>query len=177
MAKVIRVCDTAAQSGGQGLLVRLVNDYREQGHSLEECYAYAEELKRRVVHIFTVNDLRHLISTGRVSNAEAFLGNLLQIKPVLYTSDEGKLTPFIKVIGRKLALNWMCEKTKEQFSGECDAIYLCHGDCPKDADFVVKKLEPLGAQIHVIDISPVIASHTGPDVLALFFLGKNRKPN
>ena len=170
----IYVVDTCSQSGGQGLLVTLVSEYKEKGHSLEECYKYAEEVKHRVVHLFTVNDLRWLIATGRVKKAEAFIGNMLQIKPLLYTSDEGKLTPHTRLVSRKLVLNALCEKAKQKYTGERELIYISHGDCPADAEFVKKKLAPLGAEIVVLDISPIIGCHTGPDVLAIFCTGKDR---
>ncbi len=170
----IEVVDTKSQSAGQGLLVRLVSEYKEKGHPLDECKRYAEDTIQKVNHIFTIDDLRCLAATGRVSNAEAFIGNLLQIKPLLYTSEEGKLTPYARVISRKLALNGLAEKIKSKFSGERNLIYVTHSDCKKDVDYVVARLAPTGADIEIFDLNPVIGCHTGANTIAVFFLGNNR---
>lgn len=170
----IIVIDTKSQSAGQGLLVHLVSEYKEQGHTLEECKKFAENTIQKVNHIFTIDDLRCLASTGRVSNAEAFIGNLLQIKPLLYTSEEGKLTPYARVISRKVALSGLADKIKSKFSGEKNLIYITHSDCRKDVDVVVQKLEPLGARIEIFDLNPVIGCHTGANTIAVFFLSGNR---
>ena len=171
----IYVCDTCSQSGGQGLLVSLVSEYKKNGNSFLQCCEYAEKMKGKIVHIFTVNDLRWLISTGRVGKTEAFIGNLLQIKPVLYTEADGKLTPYARLISRKPALNALCEKAEKKYTGEEKVIYISHGDCEKDAEYVAKRLSVLGAKTEILDISPIIACHTGPDVLAVFFVGENRE--
>ncbi len=170
----ITVIDSKSQSGGQGLFVRLVSEYKENGHRLDECAAYAESIIQKVNHIFTIDDLRCLAATGRVSNAEAFIGNLLQIKPLLYTSAEGKLTPYARVISRKLALNGLADKIKSKFTGEKNVIYITHSDCRKDVDYVVSRLAPLGADIEIFDLNPVIGCHTGANTIAVFFLSKNR---
>lgn len=170
----ILVVDSKSQAAGQGMIVLFVNKFKQEGHTIEECASYAEELSQKVNHIFTIDDLRSLTATGRVSEAEAFIGNLLQIKPLLYTNDKGELTPYAKVMGRKIALNMLCDKVKAKFSGEENTIFVAHGDCEKDAEYVGKRLQSLGANIEYYYISPVIGCHTGANVLAIFFVGKNR---
>lgn len=170
----IIVVDTKSQSAGQGLLVDLVSEYRLNGHSLDECCEYAESTIQKVNHIFTIDDLRCLAATGRVSNAEAFIGNLLQIKPLLYTSEEGKLTPYARVISRKAAIGGLADKVKAKFSGEKKLIYITHSDCLKDAEAVAAKLDSLGAEIRILDLNPVIGCHTGANTIAVFFLSDSR---
>ncbi len=170
----ITVIDTKSESAGQGLLVDLVSEYRLSGHSFDECRAYAENTIQKVNHIFTIDDLRCLAATGRVSNAEAFIGNLLQIKPLLYTSEEGKLTPYARVISRKAAINGLADKIKAKFSGEKKLIYITHSDCLKDVQSVVDRISSLGAEIRILDLNPVIGCHTGANTIAVFFLSDSR---
>ena len=170
----IFVFDSKSQAAGQGLLVTLIARYKEEGHTFEECCAFAEEWALKVNHVFTIDDLRSLTATGRVSDAEAFIGNLLQIKPLLYTNEKGELTPYAKVMGRKIALNFLCDKVKAKFSGEEKTIFIAHGDCEKDAEYVGRRLESLGVNVEYHYISPVIGCHTGANVLAIFFVGKDR---
>ncbi|MGL4736149.1 MAG: DegV family protein, partial [Cellulosilyticaceae bacterium] len=100
----IYVIDTLAASGGVGLLINHALNLRATGHTLEEVYTQIESLKLNVVHMFTVDDLFHLERGGRISHASAFVGTLLNIKPVLYVNNEGKLIPYQKCRGRKKSL-------------------------------------------------------------------------
>ena len=170
----IIVVDTKSQSGGQGLLVDLVCDYKEKGHPIDECYEYAINTAPKINHIFTLDNLRSLASSGRVSNVEAFIGNLLQIKPLLYTDPEGNLKPFSRVISKKLALNGLVEKTKSRYTGEVPLIYISHADCLSDAEIIGAKLASLGATIKYLPLSPVIGSHTGINTISVFFVGTDR---
>ena len=170
----ILVVDSFSASNGQGLFVKLVSDYKNEGHSLEECFEYAKTLRYKINHLFTVDNLKSLISTGRVSNAEAFLGTLLQIKPLLYIDDLGNLVPFGRVTGRKSSLTALADKTLQNFSGENRTIYIGHGDCLEDAQVIAEKLSSLNANIEFYDIGPIIASHTGAGVVSVFFVGNSR---
>lgn len=176
----ILVLDTKSQSCGQGFLVQLVSERKAEGRNIDECLEYAKETLQRINHIFTINDLRCLASTGRVSNSKAFIGNLLQIKPLLYTNEAGELTPYQRAIGRKAALNELIKKARAKFSGERAEIWIVHSDCMKDVEYAIERLKPLEAEIgekikiEVFDLNPVIGYHTGPDTLGIFFLSKTR---
>ena len=65
---------------------------------------WVEDNKLHIDHWFTVDDLNYLKMGGRVSSTTAFLGTMLSIKPVMHTSDEGKLVPMSKARGRKASL-------------------------------------------------------------------------
>lgn len=172
----IYVIDSKSEAGGQGLLVYLTALKQKEGYSLEECRDYAESMIQRINHVFTINDLRTLMKTGRVSGTEAFLGTLLQIKPLLYTDAEGRLTPYSKVISRKLSLNTLCDKVKSLYDGECDKIFISQSDCQKDAEYVANKLLALPGinEVKILPLNPVIGCHTGAETIAIFFTAKDR---
>ena len=167
------VVDSLCASLGQGLLVHLVLDKRDAGASAAELAAYAEAMRLRVNHWFTVDDLMFLKRGGRVSAAAAVMGSVLSIKPVLYVDNEGHLIPVSKVQGRKRALKALVDKMAELAPGAQDwPIFISHGDCEADARAVeglVKKQN--GADITLFNaISPVIGAHSGPGTAALFFI-------
>ncbi len=172
----IKVIDSKSESGGQGLLVYLTAQRQKEGLSFDECAEYAENMIQRVNHIFTINDLRTLMRTGRISGAEAFLGTILQIKPLLYTADDGKLTPHAKIFSRKLALNAICDKVKLLYDGDCKTIFITQSDCVKDAEYVANKLRAIKGveEVRVFPLNPVIGCHTGAETIAVFFTGKDR---
>ncbi len=170
------VVDTKSEAGGQGLLVYLTAQKQQEGLSIDECYEYAESTIQRINHIFTINDLRTLVKTGRVSGAEAFIGNILQIKPLCYTAEDGKLTPYQKIVSRKLALNALCNKVGELYDGDCKTIFISQSDCAKDTEYVANKLRAIKGvnDVRIFSLNPVIGCHTGAETIAVFFTGKSR---
>ena len=174
--KVLTV-DSLAASAGLGLLVYLTAKEQEKGATIEEAAAFAEATKLNVCHWFTVDDLDYLKRGGRVSPAVAFLGNKLGIKPVLHVDNEGHLINVFKVRGRKNAIAALAKELGKSAIDPADGIvYISHGDCQKDVDQLVEILQAdYNAKVELVtDVGPVIGAHTGPGVLALFFVGKER---
>ena len=173
--KVLAV-DTLAASLGSGLYVDLLLKQRDQGKGLEECYKYALDNVQRITLWFTVDDLHFLRRGGRVSVTSAYIGSILKIKPVLNVNPKGKLIPREKVQGRKRSLHALFEKAKKYaFEPEKQTMFISHGDCLDDALWLAGKLK---TDLNVPDvlvsvIGPVIGSHSGPDTVALFFMGKD----
>lgn len=176
----IIVVDSLCASLGQGLLVHKTLEKQKEGLSLEELAAWCEEMKMHIIHSFTVDDLFHLYRGGRLSKAAAVIGTMIQLKPVLHVNNEGKLIPLSKVRSRKNSLQALVaamEAKQGSFAGKNDVIFISHGDCVEDAEYVKALIEEKFG-IHNFIISPVgnvIGAHSGPGTLALFFLGDNRE--
>ena len=167
------VVDSLCASLGQGLLVHLVLDKRDSGASAAELAEYAEQMRLRVNHWFTVDDLMFLKRGGRVSGVAAVMGSMLSIKPVLYVDNEGHLIPVSKVQGRKRALKALTDKMAELAPNAKDwPIFVSHGDCEADAHIVESAVKKqTGADVRLFNpISPVIGAHSGPGTAALFFI-------
>lgn len=175
----IIVVDSLAASLGQGLLVYLAAEKKEQGEDLETVAKWTEENKLRMVHLFTVDDLNHLYRGGRVSKTTAVVGSLLNIKPVLHVDNEGKLTAIGKVRGRKKALQELVKLMEEKlgsYHDKCHTIFISHGDCESDAQYLAEKVKEK-YQINTIIMNQVcatIGAHSGPGTMALFFVGDER---
>lgn len=171
----IYVVDSLCYSGGEGLFVTLVNEKRKAGATVEETCAYAEEIKHRCMHYFVVDDLKYLARGGRLSKGSAFLGTVLNIKPVLHVDENGYLVPIKKVFGRKKSLKTLVDKFDERYNKESDIVYMCHGDCYDDAKYVADAItEKYGLEVKIFPLSYVIGSHSGPGTVALFFTGDDR---
>ncbi len=174
--KVI-VVDTLCASLGQGLLVWYACQKRDEGLSLEALAAWVEENRLHLCHWFTVDDLMYLKRGGRVSAATALVGTMLQIKPVLHVDNEGHLINVAKARGRKASIEALAAKLGQTgFPGKNDTVFICHGDCMEDAQYlesIVK--EKYGVKnVFIYYVGAVIGSHSGPGTLALFYLGENR---
>ncbi|MBU1145089.1 MAG: DegV family protein [Firmicutes bacterium] len=177
--RVIHTIDSTCASMGQGLLLTYAAHLKKEGKSLEEVSTWVEENKLLVSHLFTVSDLGHLRRGGRLSASKEILGTLLNVKPLLHVSLEGKLVVYGKARGRYKSLNALVNRMVETFDKSLDQIvYISHGDSLEDAMYVkslvMEKLNVKDENIFVNTIGPVIGSHSGVDTLAIFYLGNER---
>ena len=175
-AKII-IIDTLCACLGEGLLLYKALQHKEAGESIEEVAKWVEENKLHICHNVTVDDLNHLHRGGRVSKTTAIVGTMIQIKPIIHMDNEGKLQVIGKERGRKRSLNKIVDMAVEQSKGwDNDMVIITHGDCIEDAEYVAGLVrEKLGVeQILINNIGTVIGSHTGPGVVAVFFMGEKR---
>ena len=169
--------DTLCASLGQGLLVWLAAREQKKGHSIEEVRDWAEAHKQAVCHQFTVQDLKFLKRGGRITATTAVLGSMLQIKPIIHVDDEGHLINIGKARGRAAALKALVDKMELTAIDPADqTVFISHGDCLEDAEMVAQMVrDRFGVQtIHINYVGPVIGAHTGPGVVALFYVGSER---
>ncbi|MBP3487454.1 MAG: DegV family protein [Roseburia sp.] len=175
----IIVIDSLCASLGEGLLVHKAVTMKEQGCSILEVADWLEENKLHLVHNFTVNDLFHLYRGGRVSKTAAFVGTMISLKPILHVDNEGHLIPLSKVRGRKKSLIALVDAMDKQLGSwrdKNDVVFISHGDCIEDAQFVADRIkEQFGYDSFLINyVGPTIGAHTGPGVVALFYMGDYR---
>ena len=173
----IYTVDTLAASAGQALLVLLAGRKQKAGASIEEARDFVEETKLHVAHWFTVDDLAYLKRGGRVSPTAAAVGTMLNIKPVLHVDDEGHLIPMEKVRGRKAALAALVKQMRETVvHPEEQTMMISHACCREEAESlresVLAEFHP--KELMILDLGPIIGAHTGPGLMALFFLAEHR---
>jgi DegV family protein with EDD domain len=174
----ISIIDTKSASLGEGLIVYKAYNMLQEGCTKEEVINWVENNKLKVNHWFTVDDLKFLTRGGRVSQGAAQIGTLLNIKPILNVNNEGKLIPQSKVSGRKRSLKVLANMLLERaVNPEKQTIFISHGDCYEDAEFLKNFiLEKISVENVIINnVGPVIGSHSGPGTVALFFLGSFRE--
>lgn len=173
----ILIADPLCASAGLGLMVYEAQTLKESGSSIDEVFRFVLQRGPYLSHRFTVDTLTYLQRGGRVGSAAAFVGNVLNIRPVLHVDDEGSLVPVGKTRGRCKSLEMIIdayEQTAEDIGG--GDVFISHADCPEDADKLAGMLKDrFGLTVKMItDIGPVIGSHSGPGTLALFFFAAER---
>ncbi len=169
--------DSRAATMGHGIQVLLAQRLREQGLSADEAAAELEKHCPKACHFFTVDDLNHLYRGGRLSKTSALVGSLMGIKPILYVSDEGKLTPIGKKRGRHQAIEELARLTAEHIENPQDqTVFITHGDCREEAEELARLTAEKvpGAKIEITMLSPIIGIHSGPGTLAIFCWGSRR---
>ncbi|WAA13052.1 DegV family protein [Fervidibacillus halotolerans] len=172
----LTIIDSKCASLGYGLVVMKVAELIEAGLPKDVIIEEAQWYSRHMEHLFTVDNLEYLYRGGRVSKATAFVGGLLNIKPLLNVED-GKLVPLEKHRGRKKLFNRIIELMKERGDDlQNQTIAISHGDDEQSA-LELKELveEKLGCKNFYINmIGSAIGSHSGPGTLAIFFLNQKK---
>ncbi|NPV92289.1 MAG: DegV family protein [Firmicutes bacterium] len=171
----LRVIDSRAASMGEGMLVIKALELAAAGKSLDEIVAGVENYRKGLLSIFVVDTLTYLLKGGRVNKAQAVMGSLLNIKPVLQVYDDGKIYPLEKARGRKAALKRLVSLMEEQgrdLKGQ--PIGISHAVCLEDAlwlkDTLIQQFSV--GEVVIGEIGAVIGTHVGPGTLALFFHGE-----
>ncbi len=170
----VYVIDSLCACSGQGMLAILVSQFAKKAKNIEEVIKYAETTKMQLNHIFTVDNLKYLANGGRVKGSTAFVGNLLNIKPVMKMDNEGHLVSYGKVLSRKKSLSALFNKFKETILKGEKLCFVSHADSLDDALFIAKLMEDEGYSPIVTDLGPVIGCHSGPGTIALFYLANER---
>ena len=180
-ARKLIVIDTTCSSSGYGLFVDYAADLRDDGKSMEEIETWALENCHNVHHQFFSTDLKYFRRSGRVSGATAMVASVLGICPIMHLNYDGRIIAYSKVRGKKAAIREtirvMAEhaQNRTEYTGKC---FISHANCRADAEEMrdeIRKLFPkMKSEIRIFDIGTIIASHTGPGTVALYFFGDER---
>lgn len=172
----IYIYDSFGATFGYGLLVLKVKKMIENNETIEEISKFIEFCKKNVEYLFSVDDLTYLYRGGRLSKTKFFLGNLLNVIPIMDISKkDGTLEMIDKVRGKKSLKKKMLERIKEKCKNYKDqTIFVLHGDCLEKAEelkeFLIKELE--NEDIKIMGLDAVIGCHTGPDIIAVTYLSE-----
>ncbi|MFB6465289.1 DegV family protein [Cytobacillus sp. Hz8] len=170
----LTIIDSKCASLGCGLVVMEAARLAKENAPKDEIVEKATFLCQHMEHLFTVDDLEYLAKGGRVSKASAFLGGLLNIKPLLNVED-GKLVPIEKIRGKKKLLRRVIDVMHERGASlSQQRIGISHADDEETA-LEMKRLiseEFSTDNIFISSIGAVIGSHTGSGTIAIFFLNQ-----
>ena len=176
----IAVVDSTCSSSGYGLIVDDAADLRDQGAGFDEIVKFLETNKRNVHHQFYSTTLKYFRKSGRVSMATAFFGEILNICPIMHLNKAGKIIAYSKVIGKKRAaartVSEMLAHARngKNYAGKC---FISHSNVLSDAEYMrdrIKETFPKIKDVKIFDIGTIIASHSGPGTVAVFFWGDER---
>ena len=177
------VIDSLCSSSGYGLLVDGAADLRDAGKRMDEIAEWVLAKRQKVHHQFYSTELKFYRRSGRMSGAAAAIGTVLGICPIMRLDDKGRIIAYDKVRGKKNAVARTVETMKrhaengEAYSGK---VFICHSNCLVDAEATKAAVEAafphLNGEIRICDIGTIVASHSGPGTVAVFFFGDDRAP-
>jgi DegV family protein with EDD domain len=164
----IRVVDSLSVTLGQGLVTIEAAARARDGGDLDQVVAAAEGAAGRLKVYGAIDTLENLKRGGRIGGAQALLGSLLSIKPVIQVTG-GQVEEESKQRTRGRALRYLASKVRD--AGPIDRMAACGADAP-DMDEFLGLLQAVASQTNMLvgEIGPVIGSHTGPGTVGVAWL-------
>jgi fatty acid kinase fatty acid binding subunit len=163
----IHVVDSRSITAGLGSIVIAAAQLATDGASTVEIVEAVGSLSDRTQVFGALDTLDNLKKGGRIGGAQALLGSMLAIKPILDISS-GEVEEAGKVRTRKKSLMWLRDKLTEV--GPVENLAVMHGEAPDIDDFlaVIEGLVDLES-VRIEKIGPVIGTHGGPRVMGIAF--------
>jgi DegV family protein with EDD domain len=169
----VEVFDTKSATLGEGIQqIAAAKMIRKGALSFDEIIKKLEMIRNKTKVFFTVEDLYFFYLGGRLGKGQAFLGNIMNLKPIMAVED-GEVAPIEKVRGRKKSLTRIAELAKEHIkSYEHIVIGSPHADCPDDQLFLIEYFREItGYKGEIITriMGTTIGAHPGPGTTGLCF--------
>ncbi len=172
----IHVVDSLSMSHGSGWLILKSARLIEEGFNFEELVEFNENHKIRVKHFLCVDDLNNLIKSGRLTNASAFIGKLLRVKPIM-SMKKGKGAIVAKERGTNKALKFYVDEfVRRNQKDLTDFIIIGYSSDIKIADTLKKRIEETGfkGDIYIMQMGVAVGTHVGLGGVSMFFMEKEK---
>jgi len=172
----VTVIDPLTTTVGQGMLVRLAVQCRDEGKTAQETAEFLNGLRLKIQHFIVADDLNYLKRGGRISAAVAAVGSVLNIKPILSFDKEGKLAQTAKVRGVKKAISYIedCMTVAPPSAMQCVCIvHTGNKAAAEELRSFVK--EKFGFEPYYQWMGPVIGSHVGPGAFAVGYISDKER--
>ena len=158
---------------GIGLLALEAARAAHQGASVEEIVAQVNDQATRTYLAFVVPTLEYLRRGGRIGGAQAFLGSLLNVKPILHV-DDGRVEPVTRVRSFGKARRALMSYMQGHAPNGVTSAAVLHVDAEEmraalEAE-VRSEYQPTADLLPNIEMGPVIATHTGRGAFGLSFI-------
>lgn len=165
----VEVIDSKVTSAGLVFMLKAMIAKAEKGAKVDELVKTAEEVLDTMAIYFVVDTLKYLHKGGRIGGASAFLGSALDLKPILYLNQEGKIDALEKVRTKKKAVKRLVDVAVEKAGGKKAYVGVLHANAPQEAEALKAELASQidCVEIDIHPISPVIGTHTGPGTLGV----------
>lgn len=164
----IAVVDSLTTSLGLGILAKAAAEAAQQGATLDEIVRLTRGMIPHLYIVFYVDQMDYLERGHRIGRAQAILGTMLKIKPLLFVED-GEIIPLEKVRTHEKAIEKLFEFVAEFSELEQAAIAQRHTGPTQETKMLLERLDQLFPHIEfpIIQYGPVLASHIGPSAMGV----------
>lgn len=174
----IHVIDSYSMSHGSGYLILKSAQLREQGMSYEKIIEFNELYRKNIKHFLAVDDLDHLLKSGRLSNASAMLGKLLRLKPIMSMKNK-KGAIVAKVRGTKGVLRHYIREFQKRVDSELtDFIiigYTSDITIAENLKYQLKEKTDFVGDIYIMQMGVSVGTHVGLGGISMYFIEKNHQ--
>lgn len=173
----VHVVDSLCMSHGSGYLILKSAIFRENGMSFDELIEFNETFKKNIKHFLSVDDLDNLIRSGRLTNASAFIGKLLKIKPIMSMRD-GKGAIVAKERGRKMVLDHYIREFNRRIDLEMtDFVIVGYTSDQSVAENLKERIfaeTEFKGEMYIMQMGVSVGVHVGLGGLSMYFIEKDR---
>ena len=162
----IRVLDSRSVTAGLGTLVLQAAGMAADGASADDIEAFVADASERTRLFGTLDTLENLRKGGRIGGAQALLGSMLSIKPIVDISS-GEVAEAAKQRTRRKALGWLRDTVRA--AGPVEHLAVMHGEASDVGDFCEMLAEVHAGDIRVCKVGPVVGTHAGQGVLGMAY--------
>ncbi len=169
----VTVLETHAVSGATVLLADGLQRLLVRGVPENALMTWFEQALPRLSLLFSVETLEYLQKGGRIGRAQAVVGGLLRVRPLL-TLDDGEVGSHGRVRGRARVLpafeHYLCEKLEPGLPGR---VALCHARSPETVEALaamIARVRPAASIDHVLELGAVVGTHGGPGTVGMAVL-------
>lgn len=168
----MEVVDSEGGCFATGLIAMQCARWIASGRDYEDVLSHVKDMIGKIQHLFTLDSLNWLAKGGRIAKPAGYVGDVLQIKPILHVTD--KTMHVVRVVrGRKNTLKTLVEMLRERMK-ECprQLIGITHADDPEAAAQVEQMIHEAlpEAKTKVLPIGCVLGTHLGIGGVGLFFV-------
>lgn len=167
----VEIVDTHSTSAGLALVVLAAARAVEQGYSLLEVTEIVQNTAQRLHLFFAVDTLKYLHKGGRIGSASRYVGSALNIKPLLFFNEKGKIDTLERVRTKRQALMRLLNLVEEKAGNRPIHAGVFHANALEEAtEFQTRLAECLSCdELHIVELSPVIGTHVGPGTIGVAF--------
>lgn len=163
--------DARTTSVSLGNLVKIAVEGVKEGLDAQTIIKRLDKARAQQLTIFSVGTLEYLEKGGRIGKAQALVGNLLKIKPLLMVDEAGYVAPFEKIRGKRKVLKRLEDIFAQYLAdhGEDSIKSMIYGNNLQEANTFKEELEKkYGVQdMDLSQLGPVVGTHVGPDVVGM----------
>jgi DegV family protein with EDD domain len=165
----VEVVDSRLVGGSRGLAALAAHRTAQAGGSVAQVVAAAERVRRQAISLLTVDTLDYLRRGGRLTGAQAAVGNVLRVKPLLHLTADGRVEVRERTRTWARALDRMAELVQETAAGAPVDVVLVHAISPDRAEELWTRVQERVAirERIVAPIGPIVGSHVGPGAIGI----------
>ncbi len=167
----IYIYDSRTISHGEAVMVLEASKLLNQGATMPEIITQITALRQKMTNYMTVDNLKTMIRTKRISAPAGFFANLFDIKPIVYLNDSGRIVPFEKVRSFDKCILRLAEIVVDEVKGKKGQMYLMSGQLNPYIKPLTMHLAQRGyADLPVMPIASVSLANIGVFALGVIFI-------